>query len=71
VTSTDGYAAAEWRKGSKSSHAGNCVEVAHLATGRYAVRDSKNRAAAVLTFSNEEWISFLSEIKEGRYGLLS
>ena len=44
-----------WRKSSFSDEPdGNCVEVAHIATG-VAVRDSKNRKGPALTVELDGW----------------
>lgn len=52
-----------WRRSSCSSAEGqNCVEVANAPYG-VAVRDSKNPAGAVLTFSGRAWREFLAEVK--------
>lgn len=54
---------AVWRKSSHSGgNMGDCVEVAHL-PGIVAVRDSKNPAGPVLTFTRDEWRTFLNSIK--------
>lgn len=52
-----------WRTSSYSSNAGgNCVEAGLVVdgSGRVAVRDSKDRAGAVLVFSRTDWASFLT-----------
>ncbi|MDA3643720.1 DUF397 domain-containing protein [Saccharopolyspora indica] len=58
---------AVWRKSSFSGGGGvgggNCVEVAHLANGRVAVRDSKNPDAGVLSFSRAEFTSWIARLK--------
>jgi hypothetical protein len=54
-----------WRKSSYSgSNGGACVEVATLADG-IAVRDSKDPAGPVLTFSPEQWDTFTRGLKSG------
>ncbi|HJZ03412.1 MAG TPA: DUF397 domain-containing protein, partial [Streptosporangiaceae bacterium] len=40
-----------WRKSSYSAANGDCVEVAHLANGYIAVRDSKNILLPALGFT--------------------
>jgi hypothetical protein len=50
---------AEWRKSSRSSSQGNCVEVAANLPGIVAVRDSKDREGATLLFTSRVWHAFL------------
>jgi hypothetical protein len=56
-----------WTKSSYSGGGGgNCVEVGRgLPDGQVAVRDSKDRSGAVLTFTAEEWRAFRAGIKAG------
>ena len=57
-----------WRKSSYSA-SGNCTEVAVVPGGQdgcayvVAVRDSKDPAGPVLTFSPSEWLEFASRLK--------
>ncbi|WP_405141845.1 DUF397 domain-containing protein [Sphaerisporangium sp. NBC_01403] len=54
----------QWRKSSFSGGDGsNCVEVAHPAGGRRAVRDSKDRNGPALLFTVAEWTTFLAHLK--------
>jgi len=58
---------ATWRKSSYSGgNGGNCVEVAVLAGGRRAVRDSKDPAGPALTFSPAAWRAFTARLRAGR-----
>jgi hypothetical protein len=55
---------AKWRKSSFSGSDGsNCVEVAPLAGGRRAVRDSKYPSGPVMTFPPAEWVTFLDHLR--------
>jgi hypothetical protein len=52
-----------WRKSSYSGNGGaDCVEVARNLPG-VAVRDSKNPDGPILTFSRDEWASFIARIR--------
>ncbi|GGM82991.1 DUF397 domain-containing protein [Thermopolyspora flexuosa] len=59
---------AMWRKSSHSGQNGECVEVAALAAGRVAVRDSKNPGGTALVVSAADWAAFISRIKSGALG---
>ncbi|MFC6080490.1 DUF397 domain-containing protein [Sphaerisporangium aureirubrum] len=53
-----------WRKSSHSTaNSENCVEVAQLADGARAIRDSKTPSGPVLIFSGKEWRTFAEDIK--------
>jgi hypothetical protein len=58
-----------WRKSSFSNgEGGACVEVADLADGGRAVRDSKDRGAGpILSFTAEEWRAFVAGVKDGEF----
>ncbi|MGC5009649.1 DUF397 domain-containing protein [Streptosporangium sp. DT93] len=57
---------AAWRKSSYSGGSSdNCVEVATNLPGLIAVRDSKDPAGPMLTFSPTTWNTFLTGIRSG------
>ncbi|WP_248961353.1 DUF397 domain-containing protein [Sphaerisporangium perillae] len=58
----------KWYKSSYSGgNGGSCVEVAGLADGRVAVRDSKNIGPVVI-LRGACWSSFLNGVKQERFG---
>jgi hypothetical protein len=74
-SSSSGYRAAGaaelsgavWRKASASTANGDCVEVAHFPAGSIAVRDSKDKAGAILTFGQDSWQKFLDEVRRSPF----
>ena len=58
---------ATWRKSSYSNGGGNCVEIADLADGTRALRDSKNPDDGVLILGREAWGAFVAGIKAGQF----
>ena len=61
----EGPNAVTWRTSSYSgSNGGQCVEVA--TSGRVLVRDTKDRAGAVLTFRPNAWREFAARVKNDR-----
>jgi hypothetical protein len=56
-------AGAVWRKSSRSNgHDGNCVEVADNLPEVVGIRDSKDLAGPVLTFTPLAWQDFLAAL---------
>lgn len=67
VAPSAAQAGAVYKKSSRSTAAGNCVEVADLDGRHRAVRDSKNPAGAVLTFTAAEWTAFTAGIRNSEF----
>ena len=60
---------AGWRKSTRSGpYSDNSVEVAFVG-GAVALRDSKDKAGAVLLFTLEEWLAFVGGTKDGEFDL--
>ena len=61
-------AAATWVKSSYSGPTGgNCVEVAFLAEGDIAVRNSRHPDGPALVFTKAEWEAFLGGARDGEF----
>jgi uncharacterized protein DUF397 len=54
-----------WRKSTRSSPSGNCVELAQLADGTVAVRDSKDPFGPALTWGPAAMAAFVAAVKGG------
>lgn len=48
---------------------GACVEVARSSDGVVLMRDAKDRAQPALSFTGEEWATFLAGVKAGTFDL--
>ena len=61
---------ADWHKSTRSGgNGGDCVEVAVNLPGIVAVRDTKDRAAGALVFTDAEWLAFLAGVRDGEFDL--
>jgi hypothetical protein len=56
-----------WRKSTFSNPSGNCVEVADMANGLVAVRNSRDPEGAVLVYTRPEIDAFLRGAKSGEF----
>lgn len=61
------HTTAVWRKSTRSTNGGNCVEVAFLDEGTVGVRDSKNRTGPALKFTPTEWDAFTVGVKDNEF----
>jgi hypothetical protein len=62
-------ASARWVKSSRSAPTGgNCVEVAFLADGQVAVRNSRQPTGPALVFTALEWAAFVDGAGDGEFG---
>ncbi|MFJ1590929.1 DUF397 domain-containing protein [Kitasatospora albolonga] len=60
-----GLECARWHKSTYSGSNNNCVEHAVLASGRHAVRDTKDRTLGAHTFASTSWQTFVTAVRDG------
>jgi hypothetical protein len=56
-----------WRKSTVSNPSGNCVELAELADGMVAVRNSREPAGPVLIYTRAEIAAFIQGVHRGEF----
>jgi hypothetical protein len=69
---TNGMSAADlgrvaWRKSRASNPSGNCVEVAALADGAVAVRNSRDPEGPALVYTRGELAAFVAGVRNGEF----
>jgi len=60
---------AAWQKSSFCNGASSCVEVAPLADGNVALRDTKDQDGPILVFTPAEWAAFTAGVRDGEFDL--
>jgi hypothetical protein len=63
---THDLSAARWVR-SRACSSDGCVEVARLADGGVALRDSKDTGKAAHVFDRDEWAAFVTGVKNGEF----
>lgn len=56
-----------WRKSSASNPSGNCVEIAELAGGDIAVRNSRHPGGPTIVYTRAEIAAFIRGIRSGEF----
>lgn len=56
-----------WRKSRRSNPSGNCVELAELAGGGVAVRNSRHPSGPALIYTPAEITAFIQGAKDGDF----
>ncbi len=64
---THDLSAARWVR-SRACSSDGCVEVASLAGGQIAMRNSRHPHGPALIFTRSEWDAFLGSAKDGEFG---
>ncbi|QFZ16568.1 DUF397 domain-containing protein [Saccharothrix syringae] len=72
IEAHNGMSAAElvgvtWRKSARSGANGNCVEVAELADGAVAVRNSRFPDGPALVYTRAEIAAFVAGARDGEF----
>jgi hypothetical protein len=62
-----GYGDLQWRKSTASNPSGNCVELAELADGGIAVRNSRHPAGPTLVYTRAEISAFILGVQGGEF----
>lgn len=65
--SADQLVAARWRKSQASNPSGSCVQVAELADGAIAMRNSRHPSGPALIYTRAEIAAFLAGVKNGEF----
>jgi len=56
-----------WRKSSASNSQGNCVELARLGSGEFAVRNSRHPEGPALIYTMAEIAALIEGVKMGEF----
>ncbi len=65
--SRDNYGTVRWRKSTASNPSGNCVELAEVAGGRIALRNSRFPTGPVLVGTRDAIAAFVRAARSGEF----
>ncbi|KIZ16110.1 DUF397 domain-containing protein [Streptomyces natalensis] len=65
--SAESIEGAVWRKSRRSAPGGDCVEIAALEDGGFAVRNSRDPQGPALIYTRAEMVAFLGGAKDGDF----
>ncbi|MFF4041120.1 DUF397 domain-containing protein [Streptomyces sp. NPDC001816] len=69
--SADALRGVRWLKSRHSTADGNCVEVALLAGGDVAMRNSRDPHGPALVYTQAEMAAFIAGVKEGEFDVIA
>ncbi len=61
------FSSLRWRKSSASNPSGNCVELAELAGGDIAVRNSRHPTGPTIVYTRAEIAAFITGVRSGEF----
>ncbi|QKW49003.1 DUF397 domain-containing protein [Streptomyces buecherae] len=70
MTPASAIAGVTWVKSQRTAQEGQCVELAALADGRVAMRNSRHQDGPALVYTRDEIAAFLDGAKRGEFDFM-
>ncbi|WEV28762.1 DUF397 domain-containing protein [Streptomyces sp. 71268] len=70
MTPASSIAGVTWVKSQRTAREGQCVELAALADGRVAMRNSRHQDGPALVYTRDEIAAFLDGAKRGEFDFM-